>query len=338
MSISFAEPSFSVIMMTGSFCCGRYYHGKAGSDMKKILVIGSVNMDLVIRTERLPQKGETIRGNGFSTIPGGKGANQAIAAARLGCQVDMIAAVGNDIYGRQLLENLQKNHVGTNGVSMVDTNSGIAVITVCDGDNSIILDKGANGTVSFEMIESSRRLLEESDIVVMQFEIPLDTVVRTARLAREMGKFVILNPAPAVDFPPELYACADIMIPNETEAEQILGMKLEDMEDAKAAVLRLHQLGVKHPVITLGVQGCVYVEDGIARHLPACVVKAVDSTGAGDSFIGGICKGFSDGKTLTESLIYARAVSAITVGRFGATPAFPYHEEVIRFIEDYKTK
>jgi len=246
--------------------------------------------------------------------------------------------VGGDSFGAQMRENLQKNGVGVDGVNVVDTNSGIAVITVFEGDNTIILDKGANGKLTFEMIEAHRAILESADIVVMQFEIPMETVVKTAKLAHELGKFVIINPAPATDFPEELYSYANIMIPNETEAERILGMKLETLEDAKAAIMKLYDLGISHPIITLGVQGCVYGEDGEAKHMPACVVKAVDSTGAGDSFIGGICRGLSDGKTLTESLAFARAVSAISVSRFGATASFPYAKEVDEFIAGYEAK
>lgn len=306
--------------------------------MKKVVVVGSVNMDLVIKTDRIPQLGETIVGRDFSTIPGGKGANQATAAARTGCTVEMIGAVGNDIYGKQLLETMKNNNIGTDGVRVVDVSSGIAVITVYEGNNFIITDTGANGKVTYDWIEENRAIIESADIIVFQFEIPMETIVKTAKLAHELGKFVIINPAPAAEFPKELCAYADIMIPNETEAELILGVKLNTIEDAKAAIMKMYDLGVKHPIITLGVQGCVYGEDGVAKHMPAFVVKAVDSTGAGDSFIGGICRGLSEGKTLTESLAYARAVSALSVSRFGATASFPYAEEVDEFITNCKAE
>ena len=295
-------------------------------------------MDLVIKTDRIPQLGETIVGRDFSTIPGGKGANQATAAARTGCQVEMIGAVGNDIYGKQLLETMRSNNIGSEGVRVVETSSGIAVITVYEGNNFIITDTGANGDVTYDWIEKNRTIIESADIVVMQFEIPMDTIVKTAKLAHELGKFVIINPAPAKEFPKELCEYADIMIPNETEAELILGVKLNTIEDAKAAILKMYELGIKHPIITLGAQGCVYGENGEVKHMPAFVVKAVDSTGAGDSFIGGICKGLSDGKTLTESLAYARGVSAISVSRFGATASFPYEAEVAEFIAAQEAK
>lgn len=301
--------------------------------MKRVLVIGSINMDLVIKTHRLPKMGETVYGNNFAVIYGGKGANQAIAAARLGCEVDMIGAVGNDEYGRMLIENLKNNNVGTDGVKIVDTNSGIAVITVYNGDNSIILDKGANAFVDIKMIDDNKELIEKSDIIVMQFEIPIEAVVYAAKLAKSLGKKVIVNPAPAAEIPEELYSCADIFIPNQYEAENILKTEIKSVGEGMKAVAKLKEKNIPNPIITMGSKGCVFIDKNDIGLKKAYKVNAADSTGAGDSFIGGICKGLSKGMPIEKCIEYATCVSAITVSRFGASASFPKASEVENFLE-----
>lgn len=292
----------------------------------KILVAGSLNMDLVISAERMPKLGETLHGDGFSVIPGGKGANQAIAAARLLCDVSFCGAVGDDRYGGQLRDNLKKNGVLPVGLETVAGNSGVAMITVVGGDNFIVLEKGANGKVDAAMIERHRALIEESDILVLQFEIPMDAVLAAAEIAHGAGKTVIVNPAPVAEISREMYACTDILVPNHHEAGILLGRTLKSVEDGMVALDEFRARGVKYPIITMGKDGSVFFDGAVNRHMPAYRVKAVDSTGAGDSFIGGLCAAFSDGKSFTDAVAYATAVSAVTVMSFGATPSFPTRE------------
>lgn len=300
--------------------------------MSKILVVGSINMDMVINTDKMPKLGETINGSGFCTIPGGKGENQAIAAARLGGKVSMIGSVGNDLHGERLKQNLIDNNINIDGVVTTDTNSGVAMITVCRGDNYIILDKGANDNVSVDLIENCKDLIKKTDIVVMQFEIPIKTVLYTAKLAKSLNKTVIINPAPMAEFPHELFAYTDIFVPNQYEAAELLGFKVEAIEDGKKAVQKLYELGVSHPIVTMGEQGCIYLYNNTVIHKPAFSIKAVDTTAAGDSFIGAISKALCDGMELNEAINYATAVSAITVSRMGATSSLPTADEVEEFL------
>lgn len=289
----------------------------------KILVIGSLNMDLVISSERMPKLGETLQGNGFSVIPGGKGANQAIAAARLLCDVSFCGAVGDDLYGETLRSNLARNGVSPVGLETVEGSSGVAMITVVGGDNFIILEKGANGKVDAAMVERHRALIEESDILVLQFEIPMEAVLVAAKIAHEAGKTVLVNPAPVTEVPGELYSYTDIFIPNHHEAGILLGRTITDIRGGMEALDEFRVRGVKNPIITMGKDGAVFFDGNENRHMPAYHVKAVDSTGAGDSFIGGLCAAFSNGKSLTDAVAYATAVSAVTVMSFGASPSFP---------------
>ena len=302
--------------------------------MKKILVVGSINMDLVMGSPRMPKLGETLHGEGFSIVEGGKGANQAVSAARLGCDVCMLGAVGRDMYGDRLLANLEENGVSTEGVSRVDGSSGVAMITVVSGDNFILLEKGANGKVDGELILQKRALIEACDVVVLQFEIPMEAVLATARLAHDMGKTVIVNPAPVTEFPRELYGYTDIFIPNQHEAGLLLNCQIETVEDGMRALEEFVALGVKNPLITMGEQGSVFFDGEKACHASAYKVKAVDSTGAGDSYIGGLCAAFSDGKSLPEAVKFATAVSAVTVMTYGASPSFPTREKVDAFLKE----
>lgn len=297
--------------------------------MKNILVIGSINMDLVIGTPRMPALGETIHGSGFATHPGGKGANQAVAAARLGANTALLGAVGADDYGKAMKQYLSQSGVDVSHVSTTQTNTGIAMITVCGGDNCIILDKGANFCVDETLIESNLQLLQWADIVVLQLEIPMDTVLYAAKTAKKMGKTVVVNPAPYKPLPAALFGFTDILIPNQHEAGDILGMEIKTPEDAQAALYKLKEMGVATPVITLGVMGSAALEkDGAFVFVPAKKVSAVDTTGAGDSFIGGLCLALSQGKALKEGLAMGTKVAAIAVTRHGAAESFPTLEEI----------
>lgn len=296
--------------------------------MKNILVIGSINMDLRIETDCIPKIGETITGYGFSVSPGGKGANQAIAAARLGCNVKLMAAVGDDLYGDRLRDNLTNNQVDFDGVVIPNCSSGIAMITVCDGNNSIILDKGANNALTPALIDEKAELLDWADYVVLQLEIPVETVIHIIKVAKTHKTKVILNPAPFLELPEEIYRSVDFLIPNEHEAESMTGICLDTSETCIAAVNRLRDMGIKNVIITLGVRGCVYNEGERICFHPAVKVKAVDTTAAGDSFIGALCAKMSGEYELPEALAYAAKVSAITVSRYGASDSIPFAHEL----------
>lgn len=296
--------------------------------MANILVVGSMNMDLTIETERIPKIGETITGKGFKTLPGGKGLNQAIACARLGGNVKFLGAVGDDAYGSQLIETLQSENIVYEGNVLENTSSGIAVITVCNGDNCIVLDGGANSNVSLDMLDEKKSLFEWAEYVIFQLEIPLETVVRGAELAKQCGAKVVLNPAPAKELPNELYQYVDIIVPNESETEILTGISLMDNESCEQAVLNFKNKGVNQVVITLGEKGCVFNSNDKIIFENAIKTEVVDTTAAGDSFIGAICVALGNGKTINEAVRFATKVSSISVSRRGASCSIPYFEEI----------
>ena len=299
--------------------------------MKNILIIGSINIDLVINTDILPKLGETIHGRNFMTAYGGKGANQAVAVAKLYGKADMIGAVGSDEFGKLLKGNLEANHVETKGVKIADTNSGVAVITVCGGDNHIILDGGANDAVSPAWIDENLDLIKNADIVIFQLEIPMETIIYAAKKAKECSCKVLLNPAPAAKLPEELLAYTDIIIPNEHEAAIITGH-----ENEVDALKALYDNGNRNVIVTLGSKGCIYNDGKEIKSQTPFKVKAVDSTAAGDSFIGGYCSALCEGKTMEEAIRFATAVSAITVSRPGASVSIPTRTEVEEFLKNQK--
>ncbi len=299
--------------------------------MKKICVIGSINMDLVIETEYPPVMGETVSGKDFKTVPGGKGANQAVAAAMLGNEVSFIGAVGEDSFGKQLKENLRKFNVNVSGIEVIGT-SGIAMIVVSGGDNTIILEGGANQKVTSEFIDRNIDLIKKCDIVIFQLEIPPETVLYAMKIARKMGKTVLLNPAPVSGFRSEMLEYTDILIANEHEAGAILDMKTDDAKTAKIACRKYLEMGTKQVIITLGSNGCVYNDGSEIKHAEAFKVKAVDSTAAGDSFIGAFCAK-ADSTGIDAAVRYAQATSAIVVSRKGASTSIPTQNEVEEFIK-----
>lgn len=302
--------------------------------MKNILVIGSINMDYVIHTDRLPKLGETLNGTDFAMNYGGKGANQAVAAAKLGCSTKMLGAVGTDLAGGLAKKNLTDYGVDCAGVAEVNTPTGAAVITVCKGDNHIILDIGANGFVTPQVVEASVALFSWADAVILQYEIPADSVLTAARIAKEHGCFVLLNPAPVKTVDPALYGYVDLVVPNEFEATLLTGIEVRDRESAAPALRRLQEMGCRRALITLGKQGCAYLneQNEIAYH-GIFSVKAVDSTAAGDSFIGGLCATLDETHTIAEAVHYASAVSALTVSRPGAGVSIPTAAEVTAFLQ-----
>ncbi|MBQ3490686.1 MAG: ribokinase [Clostridia bacterium] len=296
--------------------------------MKNILIIGSINIDLVINTDILPKLGETVHGKNFMTSYGGKGANQAVAVAKLYGKADMIGAVGNDEFGKLLKTNLENQAIRTKGVKIADTNSGVAVITVCGGDNHIILDGGANDTVTPAWIDKNIDLIQNADIVIFQLEIPMETILYAAKKSKACGCKVLLNPAPAAKLPEELLEYCDIIVPNEHEAAIITGY-----DDEETALKALWNNGKRSVIITLGNKGCLYNEGLTIKRQQAFPIKAIDSTAAGDSFIGGYCSAVAEGKSMDEAIRFATAVSAITVSRSGAGASIPTREEAETFLK-----
>ena len=296
--------------------------------MKNILVIGSANIDLTIQTDRMPKLGETVTGHGFSMNSGGKGANQAVAAAKLGGDVKFLGVIGNDTYGEKLFADLRKSGAVFEGITADGVPTGTACITVVNGDNFIVLNPGANDLLTPEIIEEKAELIRKSDYVIMQLEIPVDSVLRAAVIAKDAGTSVVLNPAPVKELPDEIYRLTDIMIPNEYEAMLLTGISTDNEQGCRAAVEDLRKKGVKTVIITLGDRGCVYNDgDRIIFH-PAGKADVVDTTSAGDSFIGALCCKLSSGNSLPESIDYATKVAAVTVSRRGASESIPYAYEI----------
>ncbi|HEY5561333.1 MAG TPA: ribokinase [Clostridiaceae bacterium] len=294
-----------------------------------ILVIGSLNMDLIIESERNPKPGETIRGTNFYIMPGGKGNNQGVAIGRLGGKITFAGCLGEDEYGRLLAENLKNNNVDISGVIRTNTPTGTALINVFNGQNTIILYSGANSKCSHENLLGLEELIKRSKILLMQLEIPMETVEWAIDKAKEMDTKVILNPAPASVLKDELYKKIDILIPNEIEARDLLS--LDDKTSYEELLNIFINKGVNKVIITLGSEGVIYSEGENVYNKPAYKVKAIDSTGAGDAFIGGLCTSISKGKSFEEAIDYASRVAAIKVTRFGAQEALPREEEVEAF-------
>lgn len=297
----------------------------------KIAVIGSMNIDLVSYVHHLPQAGETISSHAFQLIPGGKGANQAVAASRLGASVSMIGKVGDDDYGTILMKSLTDSGVSVDGVQRTGT-TGMAFITVSDdGENNIVLVPGANALVSEEDIERNLPILESSDLVLMQLESPISVVEYAAKRAAELGKVIVLNPAPARKLPPELLRHTHTVTPNETELEILTGMTARTIEEAEAAAQALLAMGPRRVIVTMGEKGALLVTENGAVHIPAHRVEPVDTTAAGDSFTAAFAVGMVKGMSDTEAAAFASKVAAIVVTRQGAQPSLPTLAEVEAF-------
>lgn len=303
--------------------------------MKKAAVIGSLNYDTSLTLERMPQPGETIPATGITLNPGGKGANQAAALAKLGCSVWMAGAVGRDAPGDALLESLERAGVNCSHVARREEPTGQAFITVDRaGENSIVILAGANGKVTPAQVESHRELLAQVDCLVMQLEIPLDAVLAGAKLAAALGKLVVLDPAPAPGpLPRELLSLCGLIKPNETELHLLTGLPTATPQECQAAACRLLDQGVKAVLVSLGSRGAMAVTEEGFRLAPAYPVKAVDSTSAGDCFTAAFLARWQGGYSLPEledALRYANAAAALTVGRRGAQSSIPTRDEVER--------
>ncbi|SHK16597.1 ribokinase [Anaerobranca californiensis DSM 14826] len=285
--------------------------------MAKVVVVGSINMDLVFRTAKRPDLGETVKGIDFNQFPGGKGANQGVAAARLGAEVYMVGKVGKDPYGQELLNCLKREGVNTEKVKYGQKSTGLANIVVDEqGQNTIITIEGANGEVNPEDIDEE--LFSQGDIALFQLEIPIETVVHGVKLAKKRGATVILDPAPVRELPLEIYQYIDIIKPNEGEA-----LALTKEGDIQSAAAWLINKGVKKVVITLGEKGAVLFAENLQKEFPAPKVSVVDTTAAGDSFSGALALALSKGEELEKAIQFATKVGSITVTKLGAQSSLP---------------
>ncbi|MDF9894295.1 UNVERIFIED_ORG: ribokinase [Pseudomonas vranovensis] len=296
-----------------------------------VVVVGSLNMDLVTRAQRLPRGGETLVGETFVTVPGGKGANQAVAAARLGAQVAMFGCVGDDAYGQQLRQALADEQIDCQAVGVAaGVSSGVALIVVdAASQNAIVIIAGGNGQLLPESVQRFDALLQHADVIICQLEVPMATVAYTLERGRALGKTVILNPAPASGpLPAEWFASIDYLIPNESEAEALSGVPVTDLESAKVAATRLLALGVGKVIVTLGAQGALFADGQAFRHFPAPVVQPVDTTAAGDTFVGGFAAALARGEEQGAAIAFGQRAAALSVTRAGAQPSIPHLAEL----------
>lgn len=308
--------------------------------MRKVFVLGSVNMDLNISAERIPFIGESVRGFGFFQNQGGKGANQAIACAKLGCEnVYFLGAVGRDDYGKALLASVESYGIDTAGVSIKDgVPSGVCVILFDSGkkDNMLIVDTGANDALEFEdFAEFLRKNSAEGDILVTQLEIPFETVRAALRAAKELGLYAILNPAPAAKLDKDILVNTDLLVPNETEFKFITDIDAADETHILRGYDALREMGLKRLIVTRGAEGSMYVGDSV-EIVPAVPAEAVDTTAAGDTFIGALTYGILKGMSLPDAMRLGSKCSAITVSRKGAAQSIPTLKEIQKIYKESK--
>ena len=299
--------------------------------MTKALVVGSINIDFVVNTPRIPKGGETISGSDFKLISGGKGANQAVAASRLGAKTQMIGCVGQDVFGELSLSTLKSEKIDC---SLIKTSphqpTGTAVIMVEDtGENRIVIVSGANGevTISNEIEQS----IQQADYLILQFEIPQETTLKLIELAAQYQTKVVFNPAPAYQFSPAYFKMIDYFIVNESEAEIYTKLPVNSITSAFTAAEILSQLGIKNVIITLGANGAILKNDTAHLHIPGIKVDVVDTTAAGDTFVGGLVAALIDRQSIKEAMLFAVAASALTVTKHGAQPSIPTKQEALAF-------
>ncbi|MDR1011590.1 MAG: ribokinase [Opitutaceae bacterium] len=309
--------------------------------MKKprLLVVGSSNTDMIIKLACIPRPGETLLGGHFVTAPGGKGANQAVAAARSGGDVTLVACVGRDMFGDRAIAGFKADKINTRHIRRdAKAPSGVALIFVAEsGENSIAVASGANAKLLPADIQNAEAAFKTARMLVMQLETPLPAIAAAARLAKKHKVPVILNPAPAAPLAPSLLKRISIITPNETEAELLTGIKVTDDASAEKAARSLISQGVQNVIITLGPKGAYLCNNGTSRLIPGFPVKATDTTAAGDTFNGALAVALSEGRPLAEAVCFANAAAAISVTRLGAQPSAPTRKEIDAFLKRKST-
>lgn len=301
----------------------------------EITIVGSFVTDLMSRSPRLPCPGETVMGGPFSMGPGGKGANQAVAAARLGAKVNILVSLGTDEFGDLAFANLAQEGISLEYIKRangVPTGTALIIVDSADGENMIVVSPGSNDELSVADVEAAREAILASDYILMQLEIPLETVKHAACLAHENGVKVILNPAPGRELPNDLLAMVDVFTPNETEASIISGVEVVDMASAETAAKVLLDRGCRAVIITLGAMGVLIADGSGTRHIPSFSVNAIDTTGAGDAFNGALAVALGEGMSLDEACRFANAAAAISVTRIGTSVAMARRQEVNEFL------
>jgi ribokinase len=303
-------------------------------DAPKIAVVGSSNMDLVVKSKRIPAVGETILGGDFIMVPGGKGANQAVAAAKLGAEVYFIAKLGNDVFAEQSLDNFKRETVDTKHVIQTsEAPSGVALIMVDDeGNNLIVVAPGANQTLLPADVKRAESDIASCGAVVAQLEVPLETIEFAAKMANDLKVPFVLDPAPARELSPELLRMVDVLTPNETEAQILTGIEVTDEESARKAAENLLERGIKAVILTLGGKGFLLADSEEVRYVSAQKVDAVDSTAAGDAFTGSLAVGIAENKALLDAALFANYVAALSVTKMGAQSSMPTLGEVKSFM------
>jgi len=310
--------------------------------MKKIVVVGSSNTDLIIKVPEIPRPGETLLGGEFMTFPGGKGANQAVAAARAGGDVVFIAAVGDDAYGVEAIRGYKLDNINTENIKVCKgVPSGIAMITISHkGENAITVASGANASLLPADLEETEEAFDEAGYMLIQLETPLETVRRAVELCGDLRTRVILNPAPAARLPDDILKKVWIITPNETEAESLTGVEVSDEASATRASDILHERGVKTVIITLGARGAFLSDPGTGtrKMVPGFSVDAVDTTAAGDVFNGQLAVMLAEGRSLEEAILSAHAAAALSVQKMGAQSSIPRREETDQYLNEQLTK
>lgn len=300
----------------------------------KLVVLGSINADHILNINHFPQPGETVIGKQYTVAFGGKGANQAVAAGRSGADISFIACVGDDDIGERVRQQLASDHIDTQPIEAIeDTTTGVALIFVnAEGENVIGIDAGANKAVTPEYLDRYKQQVIGASALLMQLESPLETVIAAAKIAKDNGTQVILNPAPACELPDELLARVDMITPNETEAEKLTGIKVDNNEDAARAAKALHDKGIATVIITLGSKGVWLSQNGEGKLVAGFRVKAVDTIAAGDTFNGALVTALLEGKPMDSAVRFAHAAAAIAVTRPGAQPSVPWRKEIDDFL------
>ncbi|MFC0229032.1 ribokinase [Serratia aquatilis] len=305
----------------------------------KLVVLGSINADHILNIEQFPRPGETVIGKQYNVAFGGKGANQAVAAGRSGANIAFIACVGADDIGERIRQQLATDRIDTRPIEAIaESTTGVALIFVnAEGENVIGIDAGANAAVTPEYLSRYQQTIINADALLMQLESPLETVIAAAQLAKQHGTQVILNPAPACALPDDLLAMIDIITPNETEAQRLTGIAINDDQDAARAANVLHDKGIGCVLITLGSRGVWLSENGNGRLVPGFKVRAVDTIAAGDTFNGALVTGLLEGKAMNDAVRFAHAAAAIAVTRPGAQPSVPWREEIDAFLQQQES-